>query len=65
MFLSFNSKKTASANNWNAEDKVAALSVALKEFTAEVLQTIPNWESSSYEALIGGIIVSPGSSKSS
>ncbi|XP_069969144.1 citron rho-interacting kinase-like [Bactrocera oleae] len=48
-------EKTASSNNWNAEDKVAALFVALKESAAKILQIIPNCEVSSYETLMGAL----------
>ncbi|XP_054091364.1 uncharacterized protein LOC128922969 [Zeugodacus cucurbitae] len=48
-------EKTADTNKWNAEDKVAQLFVALKGAAAEILQTIPNCESSSYEALMAAV----------
>ncbi|XP_067622357.1 uncharacterized protein, partial [Eurosta solidaginis] len=46
-------EKTAAVNNWNAEDKVAALFMALKGPAAEILQTIPEGERNCYEALMG------------
>ncbi|XP_067647616.1 uncharacterized protein [Eurosta solidaginis] len=46
-------EKTAAVNNWNAEDKVATLFVALKGPAAEILQTIPEGERNCYEALMG------------
>nr|XP_036213588.1 uncharacterized protein LOC118679930 [Bactrocera oleae] len=51
----FQFEKTASSNNWNVKDKVAALFVALKGSAAEILQTIPNCEASSYETLMGAL----------
>ncbi|XP_054090415.1 uncharacterized protein LOC114805225 [Zeugodacus cucurbitae] len=48
-------EKTAATNNWSAEDKVFALFVALKGAAAAILQTLPNCESSSYEALMGAV----------
>ncbi|XP_067615866.1 uncharacterized protein [Eurosta solidaginis] len=48
-------EKTAAVNNWNAEDKVAALFVALKGPAAEILQTIPEYERNSYETLMAAV----------
>ncbi|XP_067639750.1 uncharacterized protein [Eurosta solidaginis] len=48
-------EKTAAVNNWNAEDKVAALFVALKGPAAEILQTIPEGERNNYEALMAAV----------
>ncbi|XP_067625885.1 uncharacterized protein [Eurosta solidaginis] len=48
-------EKTAAVNNWNAEDKVPALFVALKEPAAEILQTIPEGERNNYEALMAAV----------
>ncbi|XP_067613243.1 RB1-inducible coiled-coil protein 1-like [Eurosta solidaginis] len=48
-------EKTSAANNWNAEDKVAALFVALKGPAAEILQTIPEGERNNYEALMAAV----------
>ncbi|XP_067623232.1 uncharacterized protein [Eurosta solidaginis] len=48
-------EKTSAVNNWNAEDKVAALFMALKGPAAEILQTIPEGERNSYEALMGAL----------
>ncbi|XP_067637433.1 uncharacterized abhydrolase domain-containing protein DDB_G0269086-like [Eurosta solidaginis] len=48
-------EKTAAVNNWNAEDKVAALFVALKGPAAEILQTIPEGERNSYDALMAAV----------
>ncbi|XP_067618021.1 uncharacterized protein [Eurosta solidaginis] len=48
-------EKTAAVNNWNAEDKVAALLVALKGPAAEILQTIPEGERNNYEALMAAV----------
>ncbi|XP_067615073.1 myosin heavy chain, cardiac muscle isoform isoform X3 [Eurosta solidaginis] len=48
-------EKTAAVNNWNAEDKVAALFVALKGPAAEILQTIPEGERSNYGALMAAV----------
>ncbi|XP_067617468.1 uncharacterized protein, partial [Eurosta solidaginis] len=48
-------EKTAAVNNWNAEDKVAALFVALKGPAAEILQTIPKYERNSYDALMAAV----------
>ncbi|XP_067634859.1 uncharacterized protein [Eurosta solidaginis] len=48
-------EKTAAVNNWNAEDKVAALFMALKGPVAEILQTIPEGERNCYEALMGAL----------
>ncbi|XP_069964609.1 uncharacterized protein [Bactrocera oleae] len=48
-------KNTASSNNWNSGDKVAALFVALKGSAAETLHTIPNCQASSYEMLMGAL----------
>ncbi|XP_067647332.1 golgin subfamily A member 6-like protein 7 [Eurosta solidaginis] len=47
--------KTATVNNWNAGDKVAALFMALKGPAAEILQTIPEGELNCYEALMGAL----------
>ncbi|XP_049314463.1 uncharacterized protein LOC125778892 [Bactrocera dorsalis] len=48
-------EKTATANNWNAADKVASLFVSLKGPAAEILQTIPDCERDNYEALMSAI----------
>ncbi|XP_067633481.1 uncharacterized protein [Eurosta solidaginis] len=48
-------EKTAAVNNWNVEDKVAALFVALKGPAAEILQTIPEYERNSYDALMAAV----------
>ncbi|XP_067620078.1 early endosome antigen 1-like [Eurosta solidaginis] len=48
-------EKTAAVNNCNTEDKVAALFVALKGPAAEILQTIPEYERNSYEALMAAV----------
>ncbi|XP_067634550.1 myosin-1-like [Eurosta solidaginis] len=48
-------EKTAAVNNWNVEDKVAALFMALKGPAAEILQTIPEGERNCYEALMGAL----------
>ncbi|XP_067616141.1 uncharacterized protein [Eurosta solidaginis] len=48
-------EKTSAFNNWNAEDKVAALFVALKGPAAEILQTIPEYERNNYETLMSAL----------
>ncbi|XP_067635314.1 uncharacterized protein [Eurosta solidaginis] len=48
-------EKTAAVNNWNVEDKVAALFVALKGPAAEILQTIPEYEQNSFKALMAAV----------
>ncbi|XP_067621666.1 tropomyosin alpha-1 chain isoform X2 [Eurosta solidaginis] len=48
-------EKTVAVNNWNAEDKVAALFMALKGPAAEILKTIPEGERNCYEALMGAL----------
>ncbi|XP_067629273.1 uncharacterized protein [Eurosta solidaginis] len=48
-------EKTAAVNNWNVEDKVAALFMALKGPAAEILQTIPEGERNCYEALMSAL----------
>ncbi|XP_067638298.1 uncharacterized protein [Eurosta solidaginis] len=46
-------EKSAAVNNWNAEDKVAAL--ALKGPAAEILQTIPEYERNNCETLMSAL----------
>ncbi|XP_067637019.1 pharyngeal muscle protein 2-like, partial [Eurosta solidaginis] len=48
-------EKTTAVNQWNAEDKVAALFVALKGPAAEILQTIPEYERNHYETLMSAL----------
>ncbi|XP_067648603.1 uncharacterized protein, partial [Eurosta solidaginis] len=48
-------EKTAAVNKWNAEDKVAALFVALKGPAAEILQSIPEYERNNYETLMSAL----------
>ncbi|XP_037928583.1 uncharacterized protein LOC119662995, partial [Teleopsis dalmanni] len=48
-------EKTAVANNWNTEDKVAALFISLKGSAAEILQTIPQYERENYDTLMSAL----------
>ncbi|XP_017475316.1 PREDICTED: uncharacterized protein LOC108365705 [Rhagoletis zephyria] len=54
-FQVFKLQKPAAANHWSMEDNSAALFLALKGPAAEILQTIPDCERNSYDALMSSV----------